>query len=104
MSDGNRSDQGPVRSDWPAEARDCAIRLHQLLSINDREWHALKSQRPRRAAEQLAAALVQLLSGDRPAAAQPTEARERALALVENASGWLRSQLSDPGCESHRKR
>ncbi|NDC33910.1 MAG: hypothetical protein EBZ51_00630 [Synechococcaceae bacterium WB9_2_112] len=80
------------------------MRLHQLLSLNDRDWHALKGQRPRRAAEQLAAALVQLLSGDRPTAPQATEARQRAIALVDHASGWLRAELSDPGCESHPRR
>jgi len=104
LSDGNGSDQSPRRADWPAGAHDCALRLHQLLSITDRDWHALKGQRPRRAAEQLAAALVQLLSGDRPTAPQATEARQRAIALVDNASSWLRAELSDPGCESHQKR
>jgi hypothetical protein len=104
LSDGNGTDHSPRQADWPAEAHDCAIRLHQLLSINDRDWHALKGQRPRRAAEQLAAALVQLLSGDRPTAPQVSEARQRALSLVDNASGWLRGELSDPGCESHQKR
>lgn len=104
LSDGNGSDQSPRRADWPAGSHDCALKLHQLLSITDRDWHDLKGQRPRRAAEQLAAALVQLLSGDRPTAPQATEARQRAMDLIDNASRWLRAELSDPGCESHQRR
>lgn len=94
----------PSRTDWPPEALACAVRLHAQLCISERDWHAMKAQRPRRAAEQLAAALVQLLSGDRPAAVETTEARLRTLALLEHASAWLRSELSDPGCESHPRR
>lgn len=88
---------------WPAGALDNAVNLQRQLSIGDRDWHALKAQRPRRAAEQLAAALVQLLSADQPARPQASEARERALALVEQAGRWLRSEISDPGCPQHRR-
>jgi hypothetical protein len=86
---------------WPEGALPLAERLHRQLSIADRDWHSLKRQRPRRAAEQLAAALVQLLAADDPGAAAPTEARQRALALVEHAQAWLKAEISDPGCPSH---
>jgi hypothetical protein len=89
------------RSPWPPEALALAQHLHRSLSIDDRQWHQLKSQRPRRAAEQLSAALVQLLAADDPKAPLATQARQEAIELVEHALGWLRSELSDPGCPTH---
>lgn len=86
---------------WPEESRETAERLHRLLTIQDRDWHALKSQRDRRAAEQLAAALVQLLSGEGPAGPQGQPSRRNAIELVEHALGWLRGERKDPGCPSH---
>lgn len=86
---------------WPETARPLAEELQRQLVIGDRDWHALKRQRPRRAAEQLAAALVLLLSGDNPRQAAPTAAREQAIALTEHALQWLRAEISDPGCPSH---
>ena len=86
---------------WPPESLDLAQRLQRSLTINDRQWHRLKAQRPRRAAEQLAAALVQLLAADDPRGSTPTRARQEAIALVDHALGWLRSEVSDPGCPTH---
>lgn len=86
---------------WPEQALPLAQQLHRSLSITERDWHALKSQRPRRAAEQLAAALVQLLARDTPTNAAAGEARQQAIALAEHALGWLKAELSDPGCPSH---
>lgn len=86
---------------WPADAAEQAVALQRLLAIGDRDWHALKHQRPRRAAEQLAAALVQLLQSDDPRQRQSGAARLQAIALVEHALGWLRGELSDPGCPQH---
>ena len=91
------------RGRWPDEALPAAVALHRQLSIGDRDWHALKGQRSRRAAEQVAAALVQLLSGDQPAAGSASDARQRALALLEHAQQWLRAEISDPGCPQHRR-
>jgi hypothetical protein len=90
-------------SRWPEGALDTAVALQRQLSVGDRDWHALKSQRPRRAAEQLAAALVQLLSGDVPSQREAGDARLRALELLEHAQRWLRAEISDPGCPSHRR-
>ena len=91
----------PTNRSWPAEALPLAERLHRQLSIGDRDWHALKHQRSRRAAEQVAAALVQLLAADDPAGHAPTEGRRSAIALLENAQAWLRAEISDPGCPAH---
>lgn len=83
---------------WPEGASELAEQLLQRLAIGDRDWHAVKNQPSRRAAEQLAAALVQLLSGEDPRRRQGGEAQQRAIALVENGLGWLQGSLSDPGC------
>jgi len=64
----------PSRS-WPEGAHGQAVALQRQLALGDRDWHALKGQRSRRAAEQLAAALVLLLGGDSPAASQSGPAR-----------------------------
>jgi hypothetical protein len=88
---------------WPAECRELAVQLQRRLSIGDRDWHALKGQRSRRAAEQLAAALVQLLSGDDPQQSAPTQPRQEATALTEHALRWLKAEINDPGCPSHQR-
>ena len=90
----------PAR-DWPEGALEQAEALQRLLTIGDRDWHRLKGQRSRRAAEQLAAALVQLLAGDEPARVAGGAARERAIALTEHALGWLRADISAPACPDH---
>ncbi len=87
---------------WPEGSREAAEALHRLLTIGDRHWHALKGQPQRRAAEQLAAALVQLLDpANPPAAPTATPARQRAAALTEHALAWLQGELRDPGCPQH---
>ena len=88
---------------WPVGALELAQELQKKLAIGDRHWHQLKHQRPRRGAEQLAAALVQLLADDHPARVAPTPARDRALELATHGLAWLRAELSDPGCPSHSR-
>lgn len=98
---GDRSDTW--QQQWPPGACDTARTLHEQLSIGERDWHALKAQRARRGAEQLAAALVQLLSADQPAGPSSGAARQRALELLEHAQRWLRAEISDPGCGHGRR-
>lgn len=86
---------------WPDGVLAQAEALQRSLVIGDRDWHRLKGQRSRRAAEQLAAALVQLVAADDPAQPATTPARERAIALTEHALAWLRAELRDPGCPDH---
>lgn len=86
---------------WPEQAPTLAEALHRQLAIPEHQWHALKGQRARRGAEQLAAALAQLLNGDDPRRVPATPARQEAIALVEHALQWLRAEVSDPGCPSH---
>ena len=77
---------------WPEQAVEQALDLHQSLSINDREWHRLKSDADRRGAELLAAALAQLLQNGR---------NDDVEALTQQALGWIRGELKDPGCPRH---
>lgn len=102
--DARASSQRNRERGWPAGAAEQAVSLQRLLAIGDRDWHALKQQRPRRAAEQLAAALVQLLQADDPRQSQAGSGRTQAIALVEHALGWLKAELSDPGCPQHGPR
>lgn len=97
----NASSHSPSGPGWPTDAAEQALALQRQLAIGDRDWHALKHQRSRRAAEQLAAALVLLLQSDDPRQRQAGAARLQATALVEHALGWLRGELSDPGCPQH---
>jgi len=86
---------------WPEGSLELAEQLQRRLCIGEREWHALKGQRPRRGAEQIAAALVQLLAADEPARRSTTPARQRAIALLDHGIAWLRAEISDPGCPDH---
>ena len=74
---------------WPEQALENSRDLHGLLRIDDRQWHQLKNNRKRRTAELLSAALVQLLGEG---------GNEDVEALTEQALGWIRGELKDPGC------
>jgi len=93
----------PNHQRWPGQALTLASELQRSLSINDRQWHALKGQRQRRAAEQISSALVLLLRASEPSA--PTSSalgtNQEAIALLEHALGWLKGEIRDPGCPSH---
>ena len=86
---------------WPQDALPLAQQLQRSLAISERDWHALKAQRPRRGAEQIAAALVQLLARDDPGQPAGGEGRDQAIALLEHALAWLKAEIRDPGCPSH---
>lgn len=92
---------GSDRSTWPPEALQLAIALHQSLQLGDRDWHALKHQKGRRGAEQMAAALVHLLHDPKGALSGNPERRQDVIALLEQGLAWLRGDLRDPGCPTH---
>tara|TARA_B100000925_G_scaffold290999_1_gene277627 strand:+ start:350 stop:598 length:249 start_codon:yes stop_codon:yes gene_type:complete len=77
---------------WPEQAIEQVLTLHQNLSISDRDWHRLKSDPDRRGAELLAAALAQLIQNGR---------NDDVEALTQQALGWIRGELKDPGCPHH---
>jgi hypothetical protein len=87
---------------WPEQSQELAQALHGRLRIDERQWHAFKGQPQRRAAEQLAAALVILLDpANPPGAPQAGAQRRQAAELVAHALNWLNGELRDPGCPSH---
>ncbi len=75
--------------EWPLEAQRQAKELHAQLSINDQNWHQLKGDADHRAAELLAAALVQLLQGGK---------RSDVEALTDQGLRWIRRELKAPSC------
>ena len=77
------------QTSWPTDAAHRAQKLHECLRLTDRDWHQLKSDADRRAAELLSAALVQLLQGG---------SQDDAYALADQGLRWLKRDLKDPGC------
>ncbi|EDX74982.1 hypothetical protein MC7420_856 [Coleofasciculus chthonoplastes PCC 7420] len=77
-----------------ASTLELAQALAERLGITPQDWHRLKSNRPARAKEQTAAALVFLLK----------EQPEEALARLRQASGWLDHSISAPPCPTHGNR
>ncbi len=74
------------------KAFDLARKLHLELSLSDKDWHQLKSNSKRRAAELFAGALVQLIEGGK------TEDVE---ALANHGIAWIKGNVKDPGCPKH---
>ncbi|MBD2018909.1 hypothetical protein H6F43_01750 [Leptolyngbya sp. FACHB-36] len=68
--------------------------LMEKLSISEKDWHRLKSNRNARAREQAIAALVFLLK-DQP---------EEALPRLQQAVNWLDRSISAPPCPTHGDR
>jgi hypothetical protein len=77
-----------------ATTLELAQALVERLSINNQDWHRLKSNRKARALEQSAVALVYLLK----------ENPEEALPRLQQAVGWLDRSISAPPCPSHGDR
>jgi hypothetical protein len=67
--------------------------LAERLALQEQDWHRLKSNRPVRAKEQVAAALVLLMKE------QPDEA----LLRLQQAVGWLDRSISAPPCPQHNR-
>ncbi|WP_320667581.1 DUF6439 family protein [Prochlorococcus sp. MIT 1307] len=74
---------------WPSKAQDLSIKLHAQLSLNDKNWHKYKNDPNRRAAELLAGALVQLISGGKEA--DITE-------LINQSMRWVKREIKAPSC------
>ncbi len=77
---------------WPTKAVDLSLEIHAKLSLNDKNWHQLKSNHERRAAELIASALVQLIRGGKSSDIE---------ALLEQSILWLKREIKDPGCPNH---
>ena len=68
--------------------------LQRQLAISERDWHRLKTDRHRRAAEQLSAALLLMLRSG-------AQADGDVVALLESAQRWIKREQRDPGCPDH---
>ena len=80
------------KNEWSPKAKSLAKELHSELRLNDQNWHALKGNPDKRAAELFSAAMVQLLSEGKLSDVQ---------ALIEQGILWLKRDIRDPGCPHH---
>lgn len=79
-------------SKWPNSAKELAIELHSKLKLDDKNWHHLKDNSDRRAAELLSSAIVQLLSEGSP---------EDIEDLLNQSIKWIKREVKAPGCPQH---
>ena len=81
-----------LKSSWSPETKSLIKDLHSELILNNDNWHKLKSNKSRRAAELLTSALSQIIhDGD----ACDIEA------LIKQSLLWIKGEIKDPGCPSH---
>ncbi len=80
------------KTSWSTKVIDLAIELHAELSLNNKNWHQLKSNHERRAAELIASALIQLIRGGKSSDVE---------VLLEQSILWLKREIKDPGCPNH---
>ena len=78
----------------PSEAKSSAKELHDLLRINEKNWHKLKANRKRRAAELVSGALLQILEGG-----QTADIEKR----LEMAILWIRNEVKPPSCPDRNR-
>ena len=76
---------------WSNEIIHLINSLHSELVLKDNNWHKLKNNKSRRAAELLASALCQIIHGGEESDIE---------SLVEQSLRWLREEVKDPGCPS----
>ena len=65
--------------------------LHSELMISDNNWHQLKNNKYRRAAELIICALSQIANNG---------TKEDIEKLIEQSLLWIRGEIKDPGCPS----
>ena len=78
----------------PSKVIDLAVELHKELIINDDNWHKLKGDHDRRAAELISAGLVKLLSGNK---SSDTEA------LLNQSVLWLKREINAQSCPDKKR-
>ncbi len=77
---------------WSERKKALIKELHSELTINNRNWHKLKNNSDRRAAELLISAISQISeNGD----------KDYVMTLIKQALQWINNELKDPGCPSH---
>ena len=81
-----------TKSKWPDNSKELAIQLHSKLRLNNENWHKLKRNSDRRAAELLSSAIVQLLSEGKPSDIE---------ALLNQSIRWIKKEIEAPSCPDH---
>ena len=79
-------------SEWPTNSKELAIELHSQLKLNNLNWHHLKGNSERRAAELIAAAMVQIISEGKPS---------DVVNLLTHSIKWIKREVKAPGCPQH---
>ena len=83
----------PKRSSlWTNETKDLVKGLNAELRLNSNNWHSLKSNKNRRAAELITSALSQIINDGKESDIEE---------LIEQALKWIRGESKDPGCPGH---
>ena len=77
---------------WPLNAKEAAIELHSQLKLDNNNWHQLKGDSERRAAELISGAMVQLISGGKSSEIE---------ALLNQSLKWIKQEVKDPVCPHH---
>ena len=74
------------------EMKSLAKDLHSAVKIDAKEWHRLKSNSDRRAAETISAALILLLEGGK---------KSEVNSLINQSAKWLNGEVKAPSCPDH---
>ncbi len=77
---------------WSPKTELLMKNLHAELIINNTNWHKLKNNKSRRAAELLSSALLQILKDGNQSDIED---------LIKQSLSWIKGEIKDPGCPSH---
>ena len=83
------------KTSWPSGAKEKVKDLHKELSIGHINWHKLKSNRRRRAAEFIISGLSQLMNEGDP---------EEISQLLLQAIKWSKGEVKDLGCPDKKEK
>ncbi len=79
------------KSLWSKEIFTLTKSLHSEIVLKESDWHTLKNNKSRRAAELLTSALCQIINDGNQKDIEN---------LIEHSLKWIREEVKDPGCPS----
>ncbi len=77
---------------WSESSQLLLQKLHKELTINNMNWHKLKSNNKKRSAELIISALAQLMNDGKHKDIEE---------LLSQSIKWLNNEIKDPGCPKH---
>ena len=80
-------------SGWSPETESLLFRLHKEIALNEKNWHKLKNNKKRRAAELLVSSLIKIIKDK-----DDNEIQEQIVLSLK----WLRDEVEFQKCESKR--